>query len=211
MNECLEPNGPGLASFPAGALDLGLLLGQRRAFVAVGGRCSAAEATILRRIRTEKLYRPLVSTWRCFCSGYLSISRRHADRLISLLERFGPAYFELSQLVGITSEQYAAIEPDVREGRLLVDGDGISLLPENAPELHAAVNRILAARAPSRASVPSATFEDRVADLTRRGRKIALELLALYYAAATTDHRDLVVHALNKVADALDDPPPGTP
>ena len=37
-------------------LELGIMLGQRRAFGMVAGRCSAAQAECLRKIRDEKTY-----------------------------------------------------------------------------------------------------------------------------------------------------------
>src|ERR1035437_6977939 len=71
INKRVRPSGPRMARFartgvpvnepqtpsdPRAALDLGRLLGQRRAFGAVAGRCSAAHAQLLRRMRDEKLY-----------------------------------------------------------------------------------------------------------------------------------------------------------
>src|SRR5260370_42623561 len=85
---------------PLDILELGRLLGQRRAFGAIGGRCSAAHAQLLRRIRDEKLYLRIAPSWRVFCGTYLAITRCHADRLIAMLNRFGPVYFEISQLIG---------------------------------------------------------------------------------------------------------------
>src|SRR5664280_2473103 len=99
-------NDPQIPTDPREAIDLGRLLGQRRALAAVAGRCSAAHAQLLRRIREEKLYLPGAPSWRAFCGAYLAITRRRADRLIALLNRFGPTYFELSQLLGISVEQY---------------------------------------------------------------------------------------------------------
>src|ERR1017187_8989897 len=105
INKRVRPSGPRMARFartgvlvnepqtpsdPRAALDLGRLLGQRRAFGAVAGRCSAAHAQLLRRMRDEKLYLPLAPSWRDFCGVHLAISRRHADRLIGFLNRFGP-------------------------------------------------------------------------------------------------------------------------
>src|ERR1039457_5568937 len=102
------------------AVDLGRLLGQRRAFSALGGRCSAAHAPLLRRIRDEKLYRAVAPSWRRFCGTHLAITCRHADRLIALLNRFGPTYFEISQLVGLSPRQYLAIQPVLHEHSVLV-------------------------------------------------------------------------------------------
>ncbi len=124
-------------------LDLGRLLGQRRAFAAIGGRCSAAHAQLLRRIRDEKLYLHIAPSWRAFCDTYLAITRRHADRLIAMLNRFGPVYFEVSQLIGISPRQYLSIEPAIREHKLLVNGEAVSLIPENAPKVLEAVGQLL--------------------------------------------------------------------
>ena len=66
MNEPQAPIDPGL--------DLGRLLGQRRVFAAVGGRCSAAHAQLLRRIHDEKLYLAIAPSWRAFCGTYLAIT-----------------------------------------------------------------------------------------------------------------------------------------
>src|ERR1035437_1877347 len=103
-------NEPQIPTDPREAIDLGRLLGQRRAFAAVGGRCSAAHAQLLRRIHDEKLYRAVAPSWRTFCGTHLATPCRHADRLIALLNRFGPTYFEISQLVGLSPRQYLAIQ-----------------------------------------------------------------------------------------------------
>ena len=94
MNEPQAVNEPQIPADPRKTFDLGRLLGQRRAFAAVAGRCSAAHAQLLRRIHDEKLYLPHAATWEEFCGPNLAVSRRHADRLISLLNRFGPIYFD---------------------------------------------------------------------------------------------------------------------
>src|ERR1035438_6210605 len=128
---------------PLATLDLGHILGQRRALVAVGGRCSAAHAMLLRRIHDEKLYLALAPSWRAFCGAHLAISRRHADYLIGLLKRFGPIYFELSQLVGLSVRQYLVIQPAIHDQTLVLDGAAVSLIPENAPKILEAVGRLL--------------------------------------------------------------------
>src|ERR1035437_5659934 len=115
-------------------VDLGRLLGQRRAFAAVGGRCSAAHAQLLRRIRDEKLYRAVAPSWRRFCDAHLAITCRHAERLIALLNRFGPTYFEISQLVGLSPRQYLAIQPVRHEHSVLVNGEALRPLPPNRPQ-----------------------------------------------------------------------------
>jgi hypothetical protein len=188
-------------------LDLGRLLGQRRAFGAVGGRCSAAHAQLLRRIREEKLYLPIAPSWRAFCGVNLAITRRHADRLIALLKRFGPVYFELSQLAGISPRQYLSIEPAIREHKLLVDGEAVSLLPDNAPKVLDAISQLLReSRRTKRPAAPPETLRTRVAALTSRGQAIAAELLALYNASRSAADRELIQESATELRMALMQP-----
>ena len=189
---------------PLDILELGRLLGQRRAFAAIGGRCSAAHAQLLRRIRDEKLYLRIAPSWRAFCSMHLAITRRHADRLIAMLNRFGPVYFEVSQLIGISPRQYLSIEPAIREHKLLVDGEAISLIPENAPKVIEAVGQLLLeSRRIKRPAAPPESLRNRVADLTSRGHAIAAQLLALYNASRSAGDRELIQESATEIRMAL--------
>jgi hypothetical protein len=178
-------------------IDLGRILGQRRALAAVGGRCSAAHAQILRRIRDEKLYRPVVPSWRAFCAAYLARSRRHADRLIALLNRFGPVFFELSELTGISAGQYPAVEPAIQQDSLLIDGQAISLIPDNAPKLIEAVDRLLArARRPARTPKSPGAI---LADLAARGRLIVNQLVELYDSTYSAADREAILEVATEL------------
>jgi hypothetical protein len=181
-------------------VDLGRLLGQRRAFAAVGGRCSAAHAQLLRRIRDEKLYRAVAPSWRRFCDTHLAITCRHADRLIALLNRFGPTYFEISQLVGLSPRQYLAIQPVLLEHSVLVNGEAISLIPENAPKVLEAVGQLLreTRRTKPREPAPE-TVRARAADLTRRGRIIANQLVALYNSSRSERDREFILESATEL------------
>jgi hypothetical protein len=53
-------------------LDLGVVLGQTQAYGVVAGRCSAAQALGLKRLREEKLYRRCSLTWGDFCRDHLN-------------------------------------------------------------------------------------------------------------------------------------------
>ena len=64
-------------------LDLGIMLGQRRAFGMVAGRCSAAQAECLRKVRDEKTYLKFAANWAGFCERQLKIGKRTADRAIA--------------------------------------------------------------------------------------------------------------------------------
>jgi len=175
------------------ALNLGRMLGQRRAFAAMGGRCSAAHAQLLRRIHNEKLYLSIAPSWQTFCGTHLALSRRHADRLIALLDRFGPAYFELSQLVGLSPKQFAAIQPAVSESGLTLNGETISLIPDNSPKLLAAVGELLHQPHPRKPRARSTeTVHTRVVQLADAARDIINQLTALYNDSRSPRDREFI-------------------
>jgi hypothetical protein len=123
-------------------LNLGFAMGQNHAFGTVAGRCSAAQAETLRRIREEKLYIKLTPTWKEFCGECLGMSNSHADHIIRLLQEFGPNYFALAQLTKISPDVYRAIAPAVKDGLLEHNGETIELAPENTKKVAAAVNEM---------------------------------------------------------------------
>ena len=194
---------------PTELIDLGRVLGQRRALITIGGRCSAAHAQILRRIRDEKLFRPVAPSWRAFCAAYLGRSRRHTDRLIALLNRFGPAFFELSELTGISASQYPAVQPAMQEGRLLVDGEALSLIPENSSKLVEAVDQILT-RSPRPRPAPQSPGA-RLADLAARGRVIVNQLVELYDSVYSAAEREAILEVATELRLILLQPGTRTP
>ena len=108
-------------------LELGIMLGQRRAFGPVAGRCSAAQAECLRKVREQKSYLKFAPSWGEFCERYLKICKRTADRAIALLKKHGALYFETAALTGITPAEQDGIHNV--EWQPLSDGRGS---PENA-------------------------------------------------------------------------------
>src|SRR3954452_24321488 len=120
-------------------LKLGVSLGQAHTFGLVAGRCSAAQADHLRRLREEKRYVQLDPHWREFCPKYLGMSSSQADRIISYLDEFGPQFFQLSQLTRISADTYRAIAPAIRDGAIQAGGETVELAPENARQVAAAV------------------------------------------------------------------------
>ena len=124
-------------------MELGSWMGRREAFAIIAGRCTAADVEVLRRMREERKYRSLDCTWAQFCTDYLKVSRRSADRMIGHLEEFGPAYFHLSKLTHITVSEYRQIAANVTEAGLELNGSVVALLPENAEKLSAAVTELL--------------------------------------------------------------------
>src|SRR3954470_13287896 len=114
------------------SLDMGILLGHSQAFALIAGRCSAAQASAIRRLRNEKLYRSVTAKWGDFCATHLKMSKRNADQIIALFDEFGPAYFEVSQITRISAESYRKIQPCIEDGALHHQGRAIALIEGNA-------------------------------------------------------------------------------
>jgi uncharacterized membrane protein YheB (UPF0754 family) len=134
-------------------LDLGMILGQNQAFGFLAGRCSAAQAETIRRLRNEKLYKRVTEHWKEFCPRYLKMSGTQADSIIRLWEEFGAGYFEIAQLTRVSPETYRALAPAVENGVLNLNGEQIELTIENSRKVAAAVSQV-------RRSLPSKTPED---------------------------------------------------
>ncbi len=120
-------------------MELGFTLGQNHTFGVLAGRCSAAQAQGIRRLREEKLYKRCVETWDEFCPRYLKMSRGEADRIIRMLDEFGPVFFELSQVARISAATFRAIAPAVSDGVLHHKGEAIPLTAENSQKVATAV------------------------------------------------------------------------
>ncbi len=122
--------------------ELGQMLGSRRAFGTVAGRCSAADAACLRRMRDEKLYLSRANSWEEFCPQFLGLSKTQANRIIRYLDEFGAGYFELAQLTRITPDEFRALAPVVKDRSLHAGGEVIALLPENTDKIAAALEAL---------------------------------------------------------------------
>jgi DNA-binding MarR family transcriptional regulator len=162
------------------AVEVGVMIGQQHAFGLVAGRCSAASAEYLRRIRNEKKYRSLGLTWQEFCAKRLGISRPSADKIIRQLEELGPGYFALSQVTRIAPEEYRRIAASVSENALTHGGEVIAISAENTPRLAAAIDDL---RRAAEAAAPPAAAEE--PDLEHAFRKAAR---ALQTAAEEFEH-----------------------
>jgi hypothetical protein len=123
-------------------LDLGVALGRNQAFGIVAGRCSAAQAEAIHRLRSEKRYKSVTEHWKEFCPEYLGMSGTQADHIIRLWEEFGSGYFDLSQLTRVSAETYRALEPAVENGVLHFNGEQIQLTVDNSRKVAAAVAQI---------------------------------------------------------------------
>jgi len=124
------------------AYQLGTWVGRKQAFATLAGRCSAADAECLRQARESRGYRKLGMNWGQFCQRRLGMSRASADRIIGLLQEFGPQYFALTHATGVTPGEYRRISSAVKGQNLLHAGEEIPIQAENAPRLAAAVEEL---------------------------------------------------------------------
>ena len=187
-------------------LDLGVALGQNQAFSLVAGRCSAAQAATLLRVRQEKKYLKCAANWREFCPKYLKISGSEADKIIRLWEEFGAAYFELAQLIRISPEGYRAIEPAVKEGALQHDGEVIEFDAQNSQRLAAAVAQLRgteAGKTRMKKPPPHCEIHDRIADLDRRCTKMIAEFQEISRKERSGENWILFTRALVRVRGEL--------
>ena len=123
-------------------IDAGAWVGRQQAFAMIANRCSAAQALCLKQVRETRLYEKLDLTWDEFCKEYAGISRESADRLIRQYEEFGDAYFRLSEIARISPETYRQISSQVSDEGLDFDGRKLALIPENGPQIRAAVQTL---------------------------------------------------------------------
>ncbi len=138
------------------AVDLGTWMGRKQAFSLMAGRCSAAEAECIRKLRTKRAYRAVGLNWDKFCRERLGISRSNADSIVRQLEEFGPAFFTLAQVMHITADEYRRISSAVTGEKLLHAGEEIPIEAENAPRLAAAIEDMRRQREAEAAATPTA-------------------------------------------------------
>jgi hypothetical protein len=178
-------------------LTLGRLLGRREAFTIVAARCSAADAVLLREMRQKKMYLSQAKDWGEFCAQHLHLSRENADRLIRLLDEFGPSYFEVAQLTRISPATYRAIAPAIRDQTLHHNGEAIALLPENAAKVAVAVSELRKAAEPVTPAAPS----DPIPKLTKRCTELVAELEAI---VDTREHLNEIRAAIFRLRSRID-------
>jgi hypothetical protein len=183
-------------------LDLGSVLGQNLTFGLVAGRCSAAQAASLRRLREERIYKRVAPNWRDFCPQFLKMSRTQADQVIQLLDEFGPAYFELAQLTRVSAETYRAIAPSIRDGVLHSHGDAIDLTVENTRKVAAAIaefRRTLPVKKPA----PQLPMHERLAELDKRCSVMIAEFEEISVKERRGENWLLFTATLARMASAL--------
>jgi hypothetical protein len=190
---------------PAGTFDLGLVLGQRRAFSAVAGKCSAADAATLKQIRDGKLYLSICSDWSQFCNQHLHMSKSTADKLIALLTEFGPDYFTVAQFTGISPAAYRAIAPSVRDSTVRYMGADIALTSENADKVAQAVQELRRIAAPAAPLTPPTRVSprQRLESLEKCSRNLVDGLTELADSAPGCDDREEMLQLVRETRKSL--------
>jgi len=174
MNHDLAITGPETAASEPGEFELGTWLGRRQAFGLMAGKSAAADVDCLRHIRDTKSYKNKCRDWGEFCAEYIGASKTHVNRMIHCLEKFGPQFFELTQLTRVSPQAFDAIAPHLTDEGLTLDGETFALRADNSRQVGAAVAELrkrmelrkIAEAGP--AQRPSQALEERFEDLIRR-------------------------------------------
>jgi len=160
-----------------GSFESGKVLGQSVAFGTIAGRCSAAQAAAIRQARNEKIHASLGLKWREFCPRHLKMSGAQADVFISLLEEFGPDYFEHTHSVRISAGTYRLVAPFIKDKALHVEGETLELNSANVQKVAKGVRESQRALPPPAEPAPAAllNLSDRIDALYRHSMGIAAE------------------------------------
>ena len=179
------------------ALEFGKMIGRRQTFSLVAGKCTAADAECLKKIRDQKLYLGYAKSWEECCTQHIGMSRVNAERMIARLEEFGPAYFEVAQLTRVSPEAFRAMAPSIRDRTLHHNGEAIALIPENA----ARVALVVATH--RKAAQPSRTLDTRLDALEQRCNRLLEEFEELSGAFHDSVDRMMLGAVLARTRSAL--------
>jgi len=182
-------------------LQLGQILGQNQSFAIIAGRCSAAQAETILRLREGRLYLRCASSWKAFCPEYLHISGTQADRIIRMWQQHGPAIFELRQLIRITPEDFRAVEPFIKENALHFNDEAIELDPQNAEKIAGAVDELRRTMPPK--EKPAPTILESLAALDKQCQAIVSEFQRIANLKCKGEDRLRLELTLNCASAAL--------
>jgi len=171
-------------------------MGRREAFALIAGRCSAAEAQSLRRLKDSREYLLVSRSWGEFCTTHLGISRRHVDRMLGYLTELGPEYFVMAQITHVTVDEYRAIAPHVTQEGLQWEGAPIALIPENSAQLAEGVKGLLSQERPVKPKAQPRVEEDPTTALLQRV-KASLEALRALPATLSYDQKNALAQYLS--------------
>ena len=81
-------------------------------------------------------------TWEQCCKERAGIARSSAEAIIKNLDEFGPDFFVIAQVTGISAKEYRRIQGAVVNHTLLCAGEEIPIRVENAQQLVTAVETL---------------------------------------------------------------------
>jgi len=197
------PTIPDLPPELAEVLQAGMVLGQNQTFALVSGRCSAAQAEALLRLRDSKSYLRLARNWKEFCPKFLNMSYSQADRIIRCWQEFGAGFFELQRLVSLSPDTYRSIEPAIKEGALHFNEEAIELDPENSQKVVAAVAE-LRRSLPAKEPPPPPTVSERLADLDKRSADLLAELKQIGGMHCEGEDKDRLESVLQRASAVIE-------
>jgi hypothetical protein len=172
-------------------------------FDPIAGRCSAAHAEWLRRLRDRNLYKSRSSDWDDFCRKNVGMSGADATHNIELLEEFGANYFKLAELTRITPEEFRAVASKLKGNYLCVNGRAIELLPENAARIAAAMEKLRRPRPVRTRNWRYPSSNNRVTLLEKSCREVTVEFRKLAKPKAPDVDRLQLASVLRKTLSML--------
>jgi hypothetical protein len=171
----------------------------------VAGRCSAAQAAGLHRLREKKVHLTSGLTWEEFCPTYLKMTRWEADKIIRLWQEFGAGYFELAQLTRISAETYRAVAPSINGGVLVHNGEEIELSAENSLKVAAAVAELRQALPASRNQDGLSETGNRLTELDKLCDSLIREFRGIAAGQPSEADRIGLSFVMYRLHDALSD------
>lgn len=192
-----------LPNAEAEQLDLGAAVGHCQAFGMMAGRCTAAQAAALKRLRDSRAYHQWEPLWRDFCRRYLHMSGARADNIIRAYEQFGDAFFEILQYARISPVSYRALQPYLKDGALEIEGERIEFTPANSDRIRNAVDTVRARK--PKAPPPQVDVADQLWEFRDRAERLILDYYALAEAAHRENLRNLYLDGLEYLSERITD------
>jgi len=130
------------------------LAGRIQAFTFIEKVVTTATLMQLKQIKETKVYRdlPNIGTWEKYCD-YLGLDRHTIDERLRQLEIFGSQFLETATSLGVGFKDLRKLRQISYDGEsftiaddgktVIIEGESITLSEESAPELEAALEKLL--------------------------------------------------------------------
>jgi len=179
--------------------EYGAWTGRVQALQLVRGSCSLQRAVALSELKESRLYEQAGLTWEQACEE-CGISRAQADREITSLEELGEAYHRLSDLARISPNFYRQIagKVDSSENTIELNGEKISIIPENTAAIRAGIKALRAQALANRPYYPGL-----VGDIDCRFEILIKDCHKFLRSVAGPETAKLLLEALEEAAVKL--------